>query len=258
MILLPAVFIGAIIGWAVLSPLAKGAGWAPGPVGDWESGSKGWIVWVSLAIMLADAVVSLGHLLLQTIWRQQGLGEKMPNGATFRSLLRRLPLGSRRDPGYVALHTNEQYGADVTQGSGDHASEERDIPHGELDDIHEADSEPHDAPPEQQVSNRVVVVGLLLSIVLCVGAVHAVFGELVPLYANVLAVFLALLLSVMGVRALGETDLNPVSGISKLAQLFFAFILPQGHRAGVLINLVAGAVVSLILTIRCHSMLTMR
>lgn len=46
----------------------------------------------------------------------------------------------------------------------------------------------------------------------------------------------------MGVRALGETDLNPVSGISKIAQLFFALIIPQTHKASVLINLIAGAV----------------
>jgi ABC-type glucose/galactose transport system permease subunit len=52
-----------------------------------------------------------------------------------------------------------------------------------------------------------------------------------------------LVLSIMGVRALGETDLNPVSGISKLAQLFFALIIPQSHKSSVLINLIAGAVV---------------
>jgi uncharacterized oligopeptide transporter (OPT) family protein len=46
----------------------------------------------------------------------------------------------------------------------------------------------------------------------------------------------------MGVRALGETDLNPVSGISKLAQLFFALIIPQSNKNSVLINLIAGAV----------------
>ena len=41
--------LGAIIGWGILSPLAKSKGWAPGPVEDWSSGSKGWIVWISLA-----------------------------------------------------------------------------------------------------------------------------------------------------------------------------------------------------------------
>lgn len=53
---------------------------------------------------------------------------------------------------------------------------------------------------------------------------------------------MALVLSIMGVRALGETDLNPVSGISKLAQLFFALIVPQSHPTSVLINLIAGAI----------------
>jgi uncharacterized oligopeptide transporter (OPT) family protein len=72
-----------------------------------------------------------------------------------------------------------------------------------------------------------------------------VFGDLVPLYATTIAVLMALVLSIMGVRALGETDLNPVSGISKLAQLFFALIIPQSHKSSVLINLIAGAVVRL-------------
>lgn len=48
-----------IVGWAILSPLAKLEGWAPGPVGDMSTGSRGWILWVSLAIMCADSIVSL-------------------------------------------------------------------------------------------------------------------------------------------------------------------------------------------------------
>lgn len=39
-----------------------------------------------------------------------------------------------------------------------------------------------------------------------------------------------------------QTDLNPVSGISKLTQLFFALIVPGSHKYSVLINLIAGAV----------------
>jgi OPT family oligopeptide transporter len=45
----------------------------------------------------------------------------------------------------------------------------------------------------------------------------------------------------MGVRALGETDLNPVSGISKLTQLLFAFVVPSGNKNAIIINLIAGA-----------------
>ena len=36
-------FLGAVIGWGVLSPLAKSRGWAPGPVENWTHGSKGWM-----------------------------------------------------------------------------------------------------------------------------------------------------------------------------------------------------------------------
>ncbi len=112
-----------------------------------------------------------------------------------------------------------------------------------FEDESENDDE-EDAPPHQCIGPRMVTIGLLASIALCVLTIHFVFGDLVPLYATTIAVLMALVLSIMGVRALGETDLNPVSGISKLAQLFFAFIIPQTHKSSVLINLIAGAVVS--------------
>ncbi|RDL33005.1 Uncharacterized protein BP5553_08444 [Venustampulla echinocandica] len=57
---------GAIVGWGILSPLAKGMGWAPGLVRDWESGSRGWTIWISLAAMLADALVDLVWFVAQS------------------------------------------------------------------------------------------------------------------------------------------------------------------------------------------------
>ncbi|KAI9678974.1 MAG: hypothetical protein M1822_007400 [Bathelium mastoideum] len=59
--------LGAIVGWGMLSPIAKYKGWAPGPVDDWEEGSKGWIMWISLAILLADSLTNLGWLLLKSL-----------------------------------------------------------------------------------------------------------------------------------------------------------------------------------------------
>lgn len=56
------------------------------------------------------------------------------------------------------------------------------------------------------------------------------------------ALLIALFLSVLGIRALGETDLNPVSGIGKISQLIFAVIAPRNHPGSVLLNLVAGGV----------------
>lgn len=226
--------LGAIVGWAILSPLAKYKGWAPGPVDDWEKGSKGWIVWVSLAIMLVDAVVSLGYVATRSLFtadtaetfsrlvenfRQTRIGKYLPGGTTH----------------YALLHSRDD----------DDSSDDDEPEESEQHDNKESD----DAPEHQRINNKTVAIGLTLSIILCIITIHTVFGDLVPLYATVVAVFMALILSIMGVRALGETDLNPVSGISKLAQLFFALIIPQSNKSSVLINLVAGAVVSFCSTI---------
>lgn len=41
-----------------------------------------------------------------------------------------------------------------------------------------------------------------------------------PIYEPVLAVGAAALVAILAVRALGETDLNPASGVGKLSQVF--------------------------------------
>lgn len=214
--------LGAVVGWAVLSPLAKNRGWAPGPVDDWETGSKGWIVWVSLAIMLADAVVNLGWLVLRpTIYY---------------------------GPQFVR-DTKEKYrrSSDIQQFVWSHISSPL-HEYSRLNDgnQHKDSKEdvPDDAPPHHLVSGRAVAIWLPITMVICVVSVHITFGEYMPLSLNILALFLSLLLSIMGVRALGETDLNPVSGISKLTQLLFALVQPTGKHAhhAIIINLLAGAV----------------
>ncbi|WYZ37428.1 hypothetical protein EsH8_II_000934 [Colletotrichum jinshuiense] len=236
--------LGAVIGWGVLSPLAKYRGWAPGSIDDWETGSKGWIVWVSLAIMLADAIVSLGYIAFRPL--AQRLRDGGLQGLWYQVLhqwQRQLGSLQRSNRGYSALDTDED--RDATSTSRLLPNEARNTVVLRRSSVSTTDSsrvDEADAPPEQLISNKVVLVGLISSVLLCITTIHIVFGDLVPLYATVVAVLMALLLSIMGVRALGETDLNPVSGISKLAQLFFALIIPQSHKSSVLINLVAGAV----------------
>ncbi|KAK8094411.1 oligopeptide transporter [Apiospora hydei] len=233
--------IGAIVGWGILSPLAHNRGWAPGPISDWESGSKGWIVWISLAIMLADSVISLGYVAFRPV---------IQNGPAFvRESIERYNQGGiqnvfrskHRGPRYSALNSDE---ADPRTSTGRRSSTSELLPNpifdGQDEELRTWDED--DAPPEQLVGSKTVSIGLVVSILVCVASIHITFGDLVPLYANVIAILMALVLSIMGVRALGETDLNPVSGISKLAQLFFALIIPQSNKSSVLINLVAGAV----------------
>lgn len=242
--------LGAIVGWGILSPLANKKGWAPGKIDDWENGSKGWIVWTSLAIMLADAVVSLGYLAFRPILQRIGaqVSQKwQSNKGT--GLMRLFP---SRHSGYTTLHPHRDEDTATTS--------EPPSPMSDFDPARTSSASPtttppannisallaaadtDDAPASQLISTRTVLLGLVLSIAFCVLCTHLVFGNLIPLYATIAAVLMALVLSIMGVRALGETDLNPVSGISKLAQLFFALIVPQSHPTSVLINLIAGAI----------------
>ncbi|OBT91870.1 hypothetical protein VE01_10110 [Pseudogymnoascus verrucosus] len=229
--------IGAILGWAVLSPLAKHKGWAPGPIDDWEAGSKGWIIWVSLAIMLADSIVSLAYIagkqVAPYVWIVLGPAYRARAGGGWRNIVN---FGSS-SAGYVPVD-----GVQDSTVLTDTLSNSRESPQSPPQPADLKSLPEIDAPPEHLVSGRVVWVGLISSILFCILCIRITFGALVPLYATVAAVLIALVLSVMGVRALGETDLNPVSGISKLAQLFFALIIPQSNKNSVLINLIAGAV----------------
>ncbi|KAF9003994.1 oligonucleotide transporter [Cyathus striatus] len=98
---------------------------------------------------------------------------------------------------------------------------------------HETESE------DRLVPMRWVLVGILSSVIIGTILVWVVFGnEGIKPWATVLGFILGGLLSVIGVRALGETDLNPVSGLGKVSQLFFAWIQP----GNVVANIIAGGV----------------
>ncbi|KAF3925513.1 hypothetical protein AA313_de0209473 [Arthrobotrys entomopaga] len=198
-----AMLFGAVLGWGILSPLAKKQGWAPGVVNDWKSGSRGWIIWISLAIMLADSVVSLSLLAGDTA---------LP---LLRKQLYRTRWLRRYTPMFLSPHQHD------------------------IDDV--SDHEEEDAPADEQIGTKTFLTALLLTTGLCVVTVLYCFPQ-VPIYLTVLALSVAFILSVMAARALGQTDLNPVSGISKIAQLFFALVVAKTSSSAVLINLVAGAI----------------
>ncbi|KAI8935089.1 hypothetical protein NX059_007684 [Plenodomus lindquistii] len=217
--------LGAFIGWGILSPLAKHKGWAPGPVSDWTNGSKGWIVWISLAIMLADSLVSLGWLVLRPLLALVR--------AYYPTIHQTFASHTWSQLLTLNISTSQPY-APLTPSNPISALKS-----------HLADTNEPDAPPSHLISTRVTLIGLILSLLLCIAAVHTSFPSLIPLRLTLLSLILALFLSIMGVRALGETDLNPVSGISKLTQLVFALVTPTtgpGAKNAVIINLVAGAI----------------
>ncbi|KAE8153882.1 OPT oligopeptide transporter protein-domain-containing protein [Aspergillus avenaceus] len=229
---------GAVLGWGILSPYAKARGWAPGPVDSWEDGSKAWIVWVSLAIMLADSIVSLGWLVLKpVVVRAPSLKAAFLSSRLGRwfSLKGSNTSRHRSHISYSAL-------SPITEESCD-----QNLPTGLAGRFADANSEDDecDAPPSELISTRTVILLLPLTLILNVVCMHIVFGDVMSPLLSSLATLLAVLLSIMGVRALGETDLNPVSGISKLTQLLFSLATPASHfsrRTALVTNLLAGAV----------------
>lgn len=179
---------GAFLGWGVLAPFAKKIGWAPGDINDWINGGQGWILWLSLSVMISDSLVSFGVVSYKSIKN--------------------------------VIHNMKKY---------DLERQARPIDLADVEENH-------------LVSYKTTVIGLAFSSIICLISVRLVFGSIVPYYATAIAIILALLFSILGVRALGETDLNPVSGIGKLSQLVFALIIPSSHPAKILINLVAGGI----------------
>ncbi|KAF8558162.1 OPT superfamily oligopeptide transporter [Imleria badia] len=175
--------LGMLVGWGILSPLSKHAGWAPGPVGDMSTGARGWILWISLAIMSADSFVSLLPVVQSSIAKMvlsvQKAGDAPP----------------------------------------------------------EADNDVE--TPDRLVPTRWVLSGLATSVIVGTLLVWMVFGdEGIKPWATLIGFAIGGLLSILGVRALGETDLNPVSGLGKISQLLFAWIQP----GNVVANIIAGGV----------------
>ncbi len=195
---------GAIVGWGVLSPLATHLGWATGKPLDGEDGAKGWIVWVSLAIMSSESLIGLLTLAVSH------------GAADLRSFFSGESRSNSRGR-YAALPSSNGARAEPTEAA--------------VEKEHE--------PPERLVPMKWVAAGVALSTVLAVVFIHLAFGyEGIAWWATVLAILFSALLAVLAVRALGETDLNPTSGIGKISQLLFALLQP----GNVVANLIAGGI----------------
>ncbi|KAH3665739.1 hypothetical protein OGAPHI_003927 [Ogataea philodendri] len=231
--------VGMVLGWCVLSPLAQKMGWAPGPVDDWKDGAEGWIMWISLAIMISDSIVSFVVIVFKSLYSlyysDSSSSSETPTDPNFADEIERL-IDENEPPSDEDVSNSTYHGgnsADNVKISAPPSLVASDLTdrstYVDLDESH-------------QVSTTVTVVGLIVSSLACVVCTKIVFGPVIPLYAIVTAIVLSLFLSVLGVRALGETDLNPVSGIGKLSQLIFALIIPKSQPGAILINLISGAI----------------
>lgn len=212
---------GAIAGWGILAPIAKLKGWAPGPMDDWVHGGQGWILWISLSVMISDSLILFAVVAARSVY----------DG------VKRMKRAQRIETEYIASMAAAADAA--AEGERESLLNNGYSKRGsETSSFLVAD----EVPLQHLVDFKITVLGVILLSILCVISVRLVFGDLIPYYATVVAIILALFFSILGVRALGETDLNPVSGIGKLSQLIFAVVIPNNHPSKILINLVAGGI----------------
>ena len=176
---------GAAVGWALLGPLALGAGWVS-QIDSWESGAQGWVLWVAIALMLAEALTSFTIVVLRQcapLLRSQGCAAAAPGAAV--------------------TTTGGAAGGGSVQAA---AAEEED--------------RLEVAPPHELVPTRWWAGGLAAATVLCVAVVGPLFSLApppfgvaqweIPAWEALVSVCLSCLIALLAVRALGQTDLYPV------------------------------------------------
>ncbi|KAG0295719.1 hypothetical protein BGZ98_001263 [Dissophora globulifera] len=209
--------LGCVVGWGILSPIATLNEWVTGPVSSSTNGARGWILWISLGVMIAESIVSLLGVVVLSLVAHRRYVVREKRAEERRRLL------ANRDAAVQHQHRDHNDHDDLLL----------------LREYEDEETEDEDAPIDQLVPLKVWVCGLILSSFLCLVLIWVVFKDQhMPVYATVLALTLGSLLSVLGVRALGSTDLNPVSGIGKVSQFVFAGVVP----GGIVANLIAGGI----------------
>lgn len=246
--------VGMVLGWCILSPFVKYMGWAPGETGSWKDGAEGWIMWVSLAIMIADSLVSLGLMAYKstksffTSRRNSFLHSKLlSNPGESSHLLNsssslQQTLHSENDEEYSNENGGHRLDSESYSSveSASNSTQPSNIIRNGLAFFNKEVSLETDN--EESIHPLTPTIGLLLCCPLLVFSMKIVFKGIIPSWLLLLTIPVSLILSLVGVKSLGETDLNPVSGIGKLSQLLTASVVPSSRPGAVLINLVVGAV----------------
>lgn len=223
--------LGTILGWAILAPLSKRMGWAPGEINDWINGGQGWILWISLSVMISDSLVSfviVSYKSLRRAYQFMNSQNDLDNNYQTNRLLPPTSPLLELTTNTEMTTTDSDYGSIASFTSTISSSTKNDS-----DDI----------PSKYLISTKSALIGLLISTTLCIISLHLIFpASLIPIHYALTAIILAMIFAILAVRALGETDLNPVSGIGKLSQLVFGLLIPSNHPGKVLINLIAGGI----------------
>jgi uncharacterized oligopeptide transporter (OPT) family protein len=70
---------GMFVGWAILVPLSKNNEWTSDSAGDMTYGGRGWILWIVLAIMTADSLISIITVAIEFVFNIISIFKSNPN-----------------------------------------------------------------------------------------------------------------------------------------------------------------------------------
>ncbi|KAI9779864.1 MAG: hypothetical protein M1839_007177 [Geoglossum umbratile] len=208
------ILLGAIVGWGILSPVAKHNGWAAGPVGDWDNGSRGWILWVGMGLILGDSAVGLSWAIFKPLipWAQR------------RLRARRLKISRSQEMG-----------------------EQNPLLHDRLN-THRKDDMVDSAVDDNWPTSSLVTPSLILwtsaaLLFLYLVSLLGVFRTLLPLPATLIALILVPLGGFVSMRSLGETDDGAALAIGRMAQFIIALLVPASNPNYISANVLLGGVV---------------
>ncbi|CAH0021640.1 unnamed protein product [Clonostachys rhizophaga] len=223
--------LGAIVGWGILSPYARNQGWAPGDVDDWSTGSRGWIIWVSLAALLADASIKMSWLLLSPILKRRVIIQTYLQ-SIWKSDSGDQPLLRPSRTQYMTVEHNYPDEFSAQDGMAD----QRPTP-GNQSTFRNDSSRMHF---RNHHDHWRALTAAFISILVCTAAVQLLFGSIMPWTFTVIAIFLSLPMAAVGIRALAETDCNPESAL--VSQWIFTLLAPASNPNALILNLLSAAI----------------
>jgi hypothetical protein len=200
--------VGAILGWGILSPLAKSKGWAPGPVNNWQHGSQGWVVWVGLGSIPGDSAVRVVWLILHPL---------RPMICSYWAAAHKRSLHifglSRRELDSFESSTCSRTQASLPQFSyettlllvsGDHPPQAKSISRLSICEQH-----------NKVLSKAAIGSWLAGAAILCFFATFYLFGKILSIWQLLTSMFIIIPLSIASNYAMGETDNSLATSLSQ-------------------------------------------
>ncbi|KID60289.1 uncharacterized protein G6M90_00g080120 [Metarhizium brunneum] len=209
------VLIGAIVGWGILSPVAKHRGWAPGPITDFENGPRGWILCVGLGFILGDTIVAVGWICSK-------------------------PFICRARRWVSNIVQRKQLSSSHGQRDGTETPLLRESPSSVNTANETAMAQDDGWPKSCLITTRLVGwIGAALLLLYFI-SIPTAFGHLTSVPATLLAALLIPLAGFISMRSMGETDNGASVAIGRFAQFaiarLFSFSGPKFTSANLLLG----------------------